>query len=218
MGLARRLIGSQGGRPSDSASVGDFGLRMRFSSIRSQFLDRQQIMNRYDKAALKGLTRFGGLTRTISRRSMRVRKTKAKVSEFDPELKALLREDASQSGRNKPDISPWPLRTSKPGSAPFARNRQLKDKIFFVADKKRRSVVIGPQIRAGTDDMGSLETGGFISKPAKQWVKFYDQGVRKIRLVAKGGRRVRLKARPYMKPAYDKAVETLIPGIWQNSL
>lgn len=168
MSLAKQLLGGQGGRPSDGASVGDFGLRMRFSSIRSQFLDRQHIMNRYDKAALRGLTRFGGTTRQISRRSMRSRKSKAKVSEFDDDLKALLREDASQSGRRKPDISPWPLRTSKPGDPPFARSRKLKDKIFFVADKKSRSVVIGPQVFAGSDDMGSLETGGEISKPQKK--------------------------------------------------
>lgn len=194
------------------------GLQMNMKAVKRQFLDRQEVMNRFDKAALRGLNRFGATTRQISRRSMRVRKAKQNISEFDPELRKLLHESARQSGKNKPDVSPWPLKTSRPGQPPFARTRKLKDKIFYIAERNKRSVVIGPQVWSGNDDAGALEHGGEINKPAKQWVKFYDGGQAKIRLVAKGGRRVRLKPRPYMGPAYDHAVDKLIPGIWKNSL
>lgn len=195
------------------------GIRMDMRAIRGQFLDRQEIMNRYDKAALRGLNRFGSTTRMIARRSMRVRKAKQTIGEFEPELKKLLNENARQSGKNRPDIAPWPLRTARPGQPPFARNRLLKDRIFYIADRKSRSVVIGPQIWAKSgDDMGALEHGGTTNSQARHWVKFYDQGQAKIRLVPKGGRRVRLKARPYMDPAYDATVDRLVPDIWKNSI
>lgn len=225
MSLAKSLaFQSTQNRSSSSASVGDFGLRMRFSAIRGQFLDRQQIMSRYDKAAIRGINRFGATTRMIARRSMRVRTAKATFSQFDPELLALVGGGRKRGGDGKflsnasYDISPWPLKKSRPGAPPFARTRELRDKIFYIADRTRRSVVIGPQIRSFGDNMGSLEHGGEISKPQKEWVKFYDGGQAKIRLVPKGGRRVRLKARPYMKPAYDQAVDKLVPGIWKNSI
>lgn len=200
------------------------GLQMNMKAVKRQFLDRQEVMNRFDKAALRGLNRFGATTRMISRRSMRVRNSKATFSQFDPELLKLVGggRKRGEGGRflsnSDYNISPWPLKTSSPGSPPFARTRKLKDKIFYIAERKKRSVVIGPQVWSGNDDAGALEHGGEISKQSKQWVKFYDGGQAKIRLVAKGGRRVRLKPRPYMEPAYDHAVDKLIPGIWKNSL
>lgn len=202
--------------------MSDFGLRMDMKAIKSKFMDRKAVLNRFDKAAARVLSRVGALTRTRARRSMRPGGKKAKVSQFDDSLKKVLGELRDEKGRFKKtdtlDIKPWPVISSKPGEAPRTRSRQLKDKIFFAADSSHRSVVTGPQIQRDSDVPELLEFGGLSESDESEWVKFWSNGNRVIRLVAKGKARIRLKARPYMGPAHDAAVESLIPGIWQNAL
>lgn len=94
----------------------------------------------------------------------------------------------------------------------------LKDKIFFVALPNKRSVVIGPHVFDRDDVPGLLEFGGTSNDEAKTWVAFWYGGKRLIRLAEKGGKRIRLKPRPYMEPAYEKALDRLIPDIYRDSI
>lgn len=200
-----------------------FGIRADLKSIKRQFLDRPAVMSRFDKAALRRLAKFGGRTRTIARRSMRKGGRRKTVSQFDPELRKLLRQGRDERGRfvgfqDSNDIKPWPVTHSAPGKSPNALSRTLKDKIFFVANLDKRNVVIGPQVFDRSDVPGLLEDGGTAEDNAGKWVAFWENGVRKIRLAKNAGPRIKVKARPYMQPAYDKAVDALVPGIWQDSI
>lgn len=93
---------------------------------------------------------------------------------------AFVRQRAKTSMRTKKGVSPV-------GSPPFAHTKRLRNAIFFAYDPSSGSVVIGP-VQAGKSGDGArvLEEGGTLSVP----------GVR-------GGRALRYRPRPYMKPAFD---------------
>lgn len=208
--------------------MADFGISLNMKALKRQFLDRQQIMNAFDKAALRSLKQVGALTRTIARRSMRKGGRRATYAQFDSGLKKLITQMRNERGQfrstDELDIAPWPRIGGPAGGPPrFRSTRLLKDKIFFIADLKNRSVIIGPQIwqtfaGGGSDIPGLVEFGGNSGEPKREWVRIWDHGQRKIRLVAKGGPAVRLKPRPYMAPAYDKALDLLLPGMYRNSI
>jgi hypothetical protein len=206
--------------------MAEFQIRMDLKSIKRQVLDRQQVMNRFDKAAIVGLRRFGGFTRSVIRRSMKKGGQVAPRSRWPNELKALIgngRDSAGKfQGAGELDILPRPRIASRRGRPPrYRQTRLLKDKIFFIVATTGRSVVIGPQVWGMHDPAGTLEHGGEIGGPLgyrREWVAWWDGGKRKIRLVAKGGRRIRIKPRPYVEPAYDLALDSKVPGLWQDSI
>lgn len=89
--------------------------------------------------------------------------------------------------------------TSKPGRPPFSHVGTLKRFIFFGYDERRRSVVIGPVIvpRKTGKAPGTLEYGGRVTLPNWQTAK--------------------MKARPYMHPAFEKEL-TKVPNLWRDSI
>lgn len=94
-------------------------------------------------------------------------------------------------------------KVSRPGTPPYNRRGHLKKGIAFFADLQAISVIIGPerQNRIG-DAPHALERGG-LSK-------------RKIR--GRGGSRlktVKIRARPYMAPAFEIG-KTKLPAIWSG--
>ncbi|MCR9200429.1 MAG: hypothetical protein NXI04_17475 [Planctomycetaceae bacterium] len=196
------------------------GIRADLKSIKRRFVDRPAIINKFDKTALRKLRRVGAMTRTIARRSIRKGGRRKSASQFDPELRRLVDESREKYGLslNDLDISPYPVRTSAPGKPPKYRNRDLRDKLFFVADLNTRSVITGPQVFDGEDIPGQIEFGGTSGDEAKEWVAFWEAGGRKIRLVGKAGRRLETKPRPFMAPAHEAAIDRLVPGIWQDSI
>lgn len=202
--------------------MADFGLRMSFKAVKGKFLKPQAIISARDKQATRRLARVGALTRTISRRSMRPGGRRAKVSQFSPELKRLIGKLRDTKGRFRSsgeyDIKPWPIIGSDPGVPPRARTRELKDRIYFVASLKTRSVVTGPTVTHTGGVPRVLEFGGETKTQRREWVSFWSGGKRKIRLSRKTAGRIRLKPRPYMGPAHDKAIDRLIPGIWKDSI
>lgn len=192
-----------------------FSVGANLKKIKASFLDRPAVISSLDRAAVSRLKRVGSLTRTVARRSMRKGGQPLKQrSRWPAELIAL----AGSTPLSKLDINPMPRRSAAPGEPPRYRTKSIRDKIFFVTSQDRRSVVIGPQIYKRGDTPGIVEFGGTSSEPARRWVAWWEGGVRKIRL-AKGGRgRTKVKPRPYMAPAYNTAIDRLIPGIWQDSL
>ena len=94
-------------------------------------------------------------------------------------------------------------KTSVPGSPPSSHTGLLKRFIFFSFDPNRKSVVIGP-MRLTENNRGdapsALEYGGTAT---------LTQGNKK--------NRVKIQARPFMGPAFEKEKPKL-PALWQNSV
>jgi hypothetical protein len=89
--------------------------------------------------------------------------------------------------------------TSRPGHPPFSHVGTLKRFIFFGYDDRRRSVVIGPVIAPGKRGTApnALEYGGRVTLP--YW------------------RRVPIRPRPYMHPAFEKEL-VKVPDLWRDSI
>ena len=95
---------------------------------------------------------------------------------------------------------------SRPGKPPSSHTGLLRRFIYFGYDRGRKSVVIGPQRlnqKVG-DAPAALEHGG---------VSTAVEGLRHRRRK----RRVRIIARPFMGPAFEKEKPKL-PSMWANSI
>ncbi len=96
---------------------------------------------------------------------------------------------------------------SSPGGPPSSHTGLLRKFIFFGYDRQRRSVVIGPQRlnqKVG-DAPHALEYGG-TSTLLRQG---YGGRARK--------RKIRIRARPFMGPAFEQEKPKL-PTMWRNSV
>jgi len=82
-------------------------------------------------------------------------------------------------------------RVSSPGDPPSSHTGRLKKSIFFSYDQKNGSVVVGP-LRYGKNAASVLEHGGTSNG------KLY-------------------RARPYMKPAFDKELPNA-PKLFKDSI
>lgn len=219
----KRYTGGPGGSMSGGGGAfNGFGIQVNMRSVRSRFLDRGVVLKRFNAMARRTLLRYGSLTRTVARRGMRAGGKRAKYSQFPDDLKSLIGLEQNKrggySGTGDLNIEPWPVVTAEPGKPPKARTRKLKDGIFFIANLEKRSVVIGPQMKAGADVPGLLEFGGTSTDERRRWVIVWEGGRKKIRLAKGGGGRVKVKARPYMKPAYEAALARLIPSMYRDAL
>ena len=98
-------------------------------------------------------------------------------------------------------------RPSEPGQPPSSHTGLLKRFIFFGYDRQWRSVVIGPtRLNQATGDAPpALEYGG----PSR----VISGGRRKKKVV----RKVTIRARPFMQPAFEKEQKKL-PALWANSV
>jgi hypothetical protein len=97
-------------------------------------------------------------------------------------------------------------RVSAPGEPPSSHTGLLKRFIFFGYDRDQRSVVIGPQRlnqKIG-DAPHALEHGGASTVL---------EGSRRRRRK----RRVRIRARPYMGPAFEKE-QPKLAAMWRDSV
>ena len=94
-------------------------------------------------------------------------------------------------------------RISEPGSPPSSHSGLLKKFIFFGYDPAKRSVVIGPE-RLSQKGRGEaphlLEYGGTgtVERRGKR-------------------RRAKVRARPFMGPAFEKE-EPKLPAMWKGSI
>ena len=90
--------------------------------------------------------------------------------------------------------------TSRPGQPPFSHEGSLRKRIYFGYDRKSDSVVIGPVGFTRSVAPHVLEYGGTttLSRRGKK-------------------QSVKIAARPYMWPAFQKEREKL-PLLWRNSV
>lgn len=110
---------------------------------------------------------------------------------------AFIRRSAKSSIRKR-------KRISAPGSPPSSHEGSLRRLIYFGYDRQTDSVVVGPVGYKNSRVPSVLETGGSTVV------------IRRV-----GGRLVRTKvkiaARPYMRPAYEKNKD-LLPAQFRNSV
>jgi len=108
---------------------------------------------------------------------------------------AYVRKGSRQSIKNRKT-------SSRPGEPPRSHTGLLKRNIFFGYDTSAKSVVIGPVLLNGKRGTApeSLEYGG----PA-------------VVVERKTKRKVTIKPRPYMQPAFDAELPKL-PAMWANSI
>lgn len=103
--------------------------------------------------------------------------------------------DARQSIRKR-------KRPAAPGQPPTNQTGLLKKFIYFSYERERRSVVIGPALLPSARQQPPipqvLEEGGLA------------RGVFR--------RPVRIQARPYMQPAFDRQLAKNMPQMWRNGL
>lgn len=107
---------------------------------------------------------------------------------------AFVRRGARSSIRRRKSVS-------QPGSPPSSHTGLLKRNIFFVYERQRSNVVIGPiLLNKGTEAPAILEHGGAVT-----------QRRRKKRV------RVTYRPRPFMGPAFEREKPKL-PQMWRDSI
>ena len=97
-------------------------------------------------------------------------------------------------------------RASAPGEPPSSHTGLLRRFIFFGYERERHSVVIGPQrlSQKSGDATSAMEHGGMSTVV---------EGMRSERKK----RRVNIKARPFMGPAFEQEKPKL-PAMWRDSV
>jgi len=121
---------------------------------------------------------------------------------------AFVRRTARQSIRKR-------KRASKPGQPPSSHTGLLKQFIFFGYDARQRSVVIGPEKLKGPVSEkapSALEYGG----ESLTWDKKFGPIGGHVRST-KTHRKIKVAARPFMRPAFAKEKPGL-PGLWRDSI
>jgi hypothetical protein len=89
-------------------------------------------------------------------------------------------------------------KSSRPGQPPKSRTGLLKNFIYFGVDPQTQSVVIGP---------AKLNKPGFAAQAL-------EEGGRSI---SSDGKSITIRARPFMKPAFDKEI-LKAPDYWRNAV
>jgi hypothetical protein len=214
----------------------DFALRMTVKQAKTLFLDRPAIISRLDRVARQRLAKFGAYVMKTARNSLEP-KREMRADELPQDIKELIgleKFDAKRDDRGrflpgarkqkeqtlKEILQPWPWTTSRPGQPPQYRKdytysgklfSRFRDLIFFVVEPNFASVVIGPIIFNRQDTPGLLENGGTTMAYRPRW--FATKGVVRA---AYEKQPVNVAPRPYMAPAFDTAVDRMIPRIFRE--
>lgn len=107
------------------------------------FLNPRRVTSAAERAARRGLSRFGAFTRTTARRSIKQPAKNAKTQ------------------------------SSRPGNPPKSHLGFLKNLILWAYDNARQSVVIGPLVKAGRSGVAirALEYGGTTVLKTREGMK-----------------------------------------------
>lgn len=172
-----------------------FGYRL--DDAKRFFFDRETVTSRLSKAKLRVFNRVGGLTRRISRNSIRPasRRGLKRIAELRGKLRNARGKYRAELLRELRQVSA--ATHSRPGKPPKSITKRLKDGIFYAYDSGKESVVIGPvKLNKSSGAQETLEFGGQAQI---------------------GPNRVEIEPRPYMGPAGDK-VAPQIAGFFRDSL
>lgn len=180
---------------------------VKLDKLKSSFFDRAKVLDKVDKATVRNLSKAGAYIRRTA--------------------KGLIRKVGKKGN------------ASKPGTPPKSRTGVLRDRIVFIYDDARRSVVVGPAGINQTYKQGDgkptkgtvpevLEYGGEINvleyfADTKDgdgaWLPAKSVGYNRNVLKGKQTRLrvVKIEARPYMGPAYQKN-EKVVADFWRDSV
>lgn len=156
---------------------------------RRNFFDRAAVIRRTDAATRRNHSKFGAFLRQNARRSLKYQE--ATSSAGDPPA---VHKTMTRPGK----VSKKTGKAGKPqGVSP------LREFLFFAQDPARKSVVVGPaKLNAKLGDAPrALEYGG----------------TSEVRIPGGGTRMVRIRARPYVRPALSETIREL-PAIWRDSI
>jgi hypothetical protein len=151
------------------------------------FFDRPIVQRYLDKKTRYVFARFGAFVRNAARWSMKNAPKPRWVTRFGVKMLESV--------------------ASKPGQPPYSRLGLIKKFLFYSLDPGQRSVVIGP-VRTNARSINVphvLEYGGrskavqFTAKKKHEY------------------RPVRVKARPFMRPAFEKG-KAQLRFLWQHSV
>jgi hypothetical protein len=178
-----------------------------FREAKALFFDSQGIIKAFSRAERRVFSQFGGFTRTTARRSMRTvgkRKRKAITAIIDKLKSPAARYNEAYRTRLYAELdAARRAATSPPNHPPNAIVGTIKKLTVFAADTQKHSVVIGPTLaNKPTGAPRNLEEGGTATLVSKKTGK---------------ARTVKIKKRPFMKPAFDKA-KSRLPKMWRDSI
>lgn len=151
-----------------------------------------------EKATTKALFKMGAFIRRAARSSIK-NPRKRKISDLDSDeledYQTRVR-IAERTGEPKPDLG---TASSKPGEPPRNQTGYIKKFIFFVVEKTKRTVVVGPAKlnRPSINALEALERGGNSTDA--------------------GGKPVNIEARPFMGPAEERERDKFA-ALYENSL
>lgn len=156
---------------------------------KQSFFDSAAVTKAVDAATRRNLSRFGAFVRTRARSSIK------QAPKIDVSTGTRLGPGRRKKGTKTRDV------TSQPGQPPYSHVGYVKRFIFFAYDFQSRSVVIGPTL-FGQGTVEALEKGGEVTIPAR--------GRRKEK-------RVGLRARPFMQPAFEAELPGMME-LWRDSV
>ena len=169
--------------------------------ISKMFFDSEQVVRFIERRTKSVFIRFGQYVRKVARHSMK-----------KPGKKAVSYMGTVQVGSRS---ITYTTKSSMPGDPPFVQTGLLKRFIFYGFDVARRSVIIGPEKLSGLvaeHAAESLEYGGESTTWDKGW-SAVDGRARSTKVY----RRITIRARPYMRPAFAAGMKKL-PEFWQQSV
>lgn len=166
-------------------------LNLTLAAAKSNFFDRNKVVDAVEKGRRKALSKAGAFVRTRARTSIRYRNQSSSAGQPPSGHRSMMWMKKKKDGTVKPQLS-----------------SPLREFMFFAYDESSKSVVIGPALLNSTaarhaEPQGGetvpevLEQGGVVRVP--------------------GRKAMRISARPYMQPAYQ-AERTSIMAAWANSI
>lgn len=160
---------------------------LKFKAAKGNFFDRDKIIKAMDRATLRVLNQFGRMVRKRAQASLK----------YGDRPSAPGSPPTAHRSRSITKTSRSTGRTRKRSVS------YLREFLFYSYDDAAKSVVIGPSKLDQTvdsDALPALEYGGSstVSSRGK-------------------GRRVKIRPRPFMRPALDAELPNLAP-LWRNSV
>lgn len=181
-------------------------ITMKLDQFKAGFFDREKVIRAVDKAKRAVYSKVGAFVRTTAKKSIKDPPIVTLKEMSDEERKNFKRRVALAAyyGRPKPK-RPRHKVSSRPGHPPLNQTGLLRQFIFFAYDSSSDSVVIGPaRLNTASGAPETLEYGGSTTVAVREKGRT-------------GKRRVRIAARPFMRPAFEQEMAKL-SAMWRDSI
>lgn len=185
-----------------------FSGKHQIANIKRLFFDQRAVVSAMDRAAAWVLKRFGAITQS---------RAKASIKPASGSTTVLL----PVPGRSRLEAVSGPTPAAA-GQPPHGESRSpLRRFIWYAYDPSARSVMIGPVrlTRTRAQRVGNapeaLEYGG---ASVHAGVVYWTTGPRGGAHRHKGDVRVNIRPHPFMRPAFEKTRDKDLDKLWRNSI